>query len=151
MSGHGLKICSAHSRDAVFRFSHSHTSHEQVHAVLTPPSFLHTAKAAVFMKTLALFCSLKEHGCSFITSPKYARVGTGADESSDSELEIETDVLNRSHPPGTSVLVKRSRRSRRKKADESENKCRGQLVMRRDDYNRYFIVYVFLSSRADHY
>lgn len=143
MLGRGLKVCSACGGDEIASFSHAYTNREQARAVLVPSPFLYTAKAKVFTKTLALFCSLSENGCSFRTTPEYAKARTEIDES-DSESEIETDEPTQLYPHGAFVLVKHGCRSRRKQVNDSENICRGNLVMRRDIYNRYFIVCVFL-------
>ncbi|KAG6379689.1 hypothetical protein JVT61DRAFT_10211 [Boletus reticuloceps] len=90
------------------------------------------------MKTLALFCSLREHGCSFKTTLEF---GTAiiVDEESDSESEPVTDDRSTALPPGAATLVNHSRQSRRKKADSSKKECKGTLVMRHDRSNRYFI------------
>ncbi|KAG6374577.1 hypothetical protein JVT61DRAFT_3931 [Boletus reticuloceps] len=117
---------------------------EQVRSQLVPAAWVDTAKAEVFMKTLALFCSLHEHGCSFRNNLEF---GTAiiVDKESDSEFKPVTDDRSTALPPGTATLVNHSCQSRRKKADSSEKECKGTLVMRRDRSNCYFISYVVRS------
>ena len=123
--------------------AHSYTSLEQVRTQLVPAPWVDTAKAEVFMKTLALFCSLSEHGCSFSNTLEFS-TATVVDEESDSEFESTTDDSvggSSMLPPGAAMFIERIRRSRRKQADSSEKECKGMLVMQRDRSNRYFISY----------
>ncbi|KAH0831831.1 hypothetical protein J3R83DRAFT_12681 [Lanmaoa asiatica] len=141
LSCRGLKVCSAHDDKSATNFGHSYTSLEQVRTQLVPAPWVDTAKAEVFMKTLALFCSLNEHGCSFRNTLEFGMAAT-TDEESDSEFEpTADDSVSRSSmlPPSAATLVNHSRQCRRKQGDSSEKECRGTLVMRRDRSNRYFI------------
>ena len=142
-TGRGLKVCSAHSETSTTSFAHSYTSLEQVRMQLVPAPWVDTAKAEVFMKTLTLFCSLSEHGCSFRNTLEFG-TATIVDKESDSEFEPVDDGTSGSTilPPGAATLVKNSRRSRRKQADDGEKECKGKLMMRRDRSNHYFISYV---------
>jgi len=112
-AGCGLKVCSAHCEASTTHLRHSYTSLEQVHTQLVLAPWVDTAKAEVFMKTLALFCSLNKHGCSFRNTLEFG--AATVDEESDSEFELTTDdgVGGSSMLlPGTATLVKHSRRSR---------------------------------------
>ncbi|KAF9231054.1 hypothetical protein BU15DRAFT_29339, partial [Melanogaster broomeanus] len=62
----GLKVCSARP-DTALDVQHSYTSRLSVHDIIAPSlfSYVDSATAEIFMKTLALFCALSEHGCSF--------------------------------------------------------------------------------------
>lgn len=125
MTGHGLKVCSAYGEASMLGVSHSYMNREQVRNILVQSApCINTARAEVFMKTLALFCALCEHGCSFRTTPHATEYPIMED--SDSEPETD-DGLDATCPPGALTLVKHSQRSRRKPMDK--NACCGRLVM----------------------
>lgn len=139
--GRGLKVCSARSHDAQSPV-HSYTDRFHVRSLISPmPSYVDTAKAEIFMKTLALFCALWEHGCSSSTVAEYADLnskgiyGDDSESESDAVDEEESDML---HPPGASVLVQHLRQSRRSRSDENR-KCKGALLLRRDRFHQHYI------------
>lgn len=139
--GCGLKVCSARLHDAQIP-AHSYTDRLRVCDLVTPtPSYVDTAKAEVFMKTLALFCALQEHGCSSTTAAEYADLGSqgvhGNDSESDSDTANEGDE-NMLHPPGASVLVQHLRQSRRSCFDENQS-CKGALLLSRNQFHQHYI------------
>lgn len=145
-TGHGLKVCSAYGEASMLGVSHSYTNREQVQNILMQSApCISTAWAEVFTKTLALFCVLREHGCSFRTTVHATEYPIMED--SDSEPETD-DGPNATCPPGASTLFKHSQRSQQKPMDE--NMCCGRLVMLCDHYNQYYIVYeIFVVAASD--
>ncbi|KIJ08970.1 hypothetical protein PAXINDRAFT_182194 [Paxillus involutus ATCC 200175] len=143
----GLKVCSARSKDAPSA-SHSYTSCVGVQHLIAPQSssYVDTAKAEVFMKTLALFCALSEHGCSFAAHSEstgpisdetvvsgYLDLDIDADGMSDSDVDSDTDVeLAGSH---TVPVLYRQLRSSWQRKSQTKQPCHGNLIMRRDKFN----------------
>lgn len=139
--GRGLKVCSARSHNAQIP-AHSYMDRLRIRDLVTPTlSYVDTAKAEVFMKTLALFCALQEHSCLSTTATEYADLGSqgvhGNDSESDSDMADEGDE-NMLHPPGASVLVQHLRQSRHSCFDENQS-CKGALLLSRNQFHQHYI------------
>lgn len=93
----------------------------------TLPAISLDATGEVFMKTLGLFCALKEYGCSFIKTTK-----NGKD---DEETATKFEYLHPdpSHMPDL-VEVLRDIRSPR-----TVSNCSGRLLFERNKYGHCFV------------
>ena len=142
--GRGLKVCSARSHNAQSSV-HSYTDCLHVRDLISPmPSYVDTAKAEIFTKTLALFCALWEHGCSSAGTTEYADqnskgiCGDNLESESDEESDTVDEASHTSHPPGASVLVQHLHQSLRPHSDENR-KCKGTLLLHRDWFHQHYI------------
>ena len=95
------------------------------------------------MKTLALFCALREHGCSSSTVANYANQENegiyGDDSDSESEPDAgDEDESNTMHPPGASALVQCLCQSWRSCSDENQT-CKGTLLLHQDQFYQHCI------------
>ncbi|KAF9220839.1 hypothetical protein BS17DRAFT_769152 [Gyrodon lividus] len=93
LPGQGLKVCSAQP-DTALNMQHSYTSWSSVHNLIAPSmfSYVDSATAKVFMKTLVLFCALSEHGCAFNASLISGTTATLSEPSSDPCIPTSSDA-----------------------------------------------------------
>ena len=111
---------------------HAHTNRGHVRSIISPDSLsaAKTAACEVFMKTLAFFCALQDHGCSFSAAAEYIGVIQHDEEHGESYSDSENDI----EAVSTS---QRRRNSRRPKP--AANTCMGKPILRRDHFNSPFI------------
>ncbi|KAF9232965.1 hypothetical protein BU15DRAFT_90533 [Melanogaster broomeanus] len=151
----GLKVCSARP-DTALDVQHSYTSRLSVHDIIAPSlfSYVDSATAEIFMKTLALFCALSEHGCSFnaglisgVTTalsepnphPCIPTGGFGAESGPESDTDFDTDFDDTPDPLPVALVQNGHLRNSRRRQSNNHEMCMGKLVMRRDRFNRHFI------------
>ena len=123
----------------MIHLAHSYMSLEQICTQLILAPWVDNTKAKFFIKTLALFYSLSEHGCSFSNTLEFS-TATVVDEESDFEFESTTnDSVGGSSmlPPGAIMFIECICQSRRKQSDSSEKECKGMLIMQCDHSNHY--------------
>lgn len=132
--GKGIKFCSAYEKNLLDNGVHWYTNRSHVRDALSSQSFLaaDTAAKEVFVKTLAFFCALQEHGCAFNDTREFTTVTQGSD--SDADANDEDGCVSPAETQRTAAVRRRCRIMSRP--------CRGQLTMRRDHFNRAFIQYV---------
>ena len=102
--------------------SHSYVNQLSVRDLVAPSpfSYVNTAAAEVFNKTLALFCAIAKHGCSLKSDLPVPGAPAGSDEDLDGDDEEDHDE--------TMPVC------------ETDSKCPGWLTMRRDQLNRAYLL-----------
>jgi len=117
---------------------HAYTNRGHVRSIISPDSFsaAQTAAREVFMKTLAFFCALQDHGCSFTAAAEYIGIIQHDEEHTELYSDLEDDVEAISSYVA-SQRQRKSRNSRRRKP--AANACMGKPILRRDRFNNPFI------------
>lgn len=118
---------------------HAYVNRCHVSDIIAPVSFsaAQTADRELFMKTLAFFCALQDHGCSFTAASEYIGVmqhdGEHDESCTDSESDVEVE---------TSLCMSSQRRQRSTscRPKTATNACRGKPILRRDRHTKSLFI-----------